>query len=614
MKANACFTTFLAIVLLNLSHQATLKDNKQSILDLLNSLDKEKIIEIGNRIQRDSQLKDVDFSELLKNELSPESASNQKKSFSFQNVLQQASGLVNSNIANNAANTLINNAVNSVSNIANNAVNSLVNSNSGNVDQNAVNQLISVIGQLNGKNQSPKGAALLHLLEIAKQISVNNQDDQSSVLQNLIANLTNGDPQLQAILQGLPDLIQMANIDPTFLASLVANLTYNETELTSGIINAIAGQTNLDPNAFQSNFDIVSQVADNLSNLNMTALYNAFGSMQDPMLDPTNLNNYINIVANQTGLSPDQIRAILVFINQLGMLGPNFSAIQVVDLTVKFLNENPSLAWSIIQFVSAVSNVPTDQIQNVLSILPSILNAASSGNSTQLYSLIIAQLNNLPIDQSTQLLVQSIFQFINQTVNSGLTNQQLSGIIMQLPSFFNFANSNSTVSMQSQAFLLLNYLINLNQPNANATMFDPNLIPNLVGNYSDLLAAASTMSPQAFLNYLSTASNNVFNSYAATQLQQLIGAISPSLSDSIQSITDVKQLIAILVQQAEQSLNSQLISLGIPIPSGSSSNPFNQIDPAVAGNIQSLASAGLNQLLPEQRKPPGAPANNLNFL
>ena len=84
------------------------KSETESILELLNSLDKSKIIEIGNKIQKQSKnndVKNVDFAKLLSSlddislksssDNNQESKLNNNKKFSFQNVIQQASNVVN---------------------------------------------------------------------------------------------------------------------------------------------------------------------------------------------------------------------------------------------------------------------------------------------------------------------------------------------------------------------------------------------------------------------------------------------------------------------------------------------------------------------------------------
>jgi hypothetical protein len=84
------------------------KSETESILDLLNALDKSKIIEIGNKILKQNNQNDAkndEFAKLLStlddvglkssSDNQEAKSSNNIKKFSFQNVLQQASNVLN---------------------------------------------------------------------------------------------------------------------------------------------------------------------------------------------------------------------------------------------------------------------------------------------------------------------------------------------------------------------------------------------------------------------------------------------------------------------------------------------------------------------------------------
>lgn len=180
------------------------KSETESILELLNSLDKSKIIEIGNKIQKQSKnndVKNVDFAKLLSSldDISLKSSSdnnqdsklNNNKKFSFQNVIQQASNVVN-NIkpssqlsSSNSQNTNINQLSNTGLNIPLPVLSNIENGleSARNLTDLSLSQLNSLLNSNNNLVQTSKTSTL-------KPNNNNNiaLDQISSILSNLNTN------------------------------------------------------------------------------------------------------------------------------------------------------------------------------------------------------------------------------------------------------------------------------------------------------------------------------------------------------------------------------------------------------------------------------------------
>jgi hypothetical protein len=154
----------------------------------LNSLDKSKIIEIGNKIQKqnnDNDVKKVEFAKLLStlDDIGSKSSSdnqetksnNNNKKFSFQNVLQQASNAIN-NIKPSSQSSSSSNSASS---------NPLLNS--------GLNIPLPILANIENGLESARNLTDLSLSQINHLINSNNnlfQIDKTSTLKpNIINNI-----------------------------------------------------------------------------------------------------------------------------------------------------------------------------------------------------------------------------------------------------------------------------------------------------------------------------------------------------------------------------------------------------------------------------------------
>ena len=389
-----------------------------------------------------------------------------------------------------------------------------------------------------------------------------------SNINDIVANITNNDPQLASLLLSLPNMVSSLNIDPTQLANIVSSLQVKDpTQLTNGILNVVANQTNVNLNDIQNQYNMINDLANSVQNLNTSNLMNLLNNLQG--LDSENaslINVYIDMVSNQTGLTRDQIKSVLFLINKLSNLGTNATLEQMVGIFVEFLKANPDLTMTLFNYIGTQTNIPPDQMQTLFIYLPAIAEAASSMNLTQLTNLFLnfaaaqngvsqdtlqAVVSTLPqlADAISKMDILQLIKLIcdlltqNQSLNSFMASQlnippeQLQSTFGFLCQVFNLFQSNMTNFDQSQIEGLIQQFLSQNPDVINQfigtvssqTGLGPEQIQTILGQLSQIASLFTnnfinnTGNPIEFLNAL-----GFFNYTGLTpdQLQSILGAAS----------------------------------------------------------------------------------------
>jgi hypothetical protein len=342
-------------------------------------------------------------------------------------------------------------------------------------------------------------------------------------INEIIANITNNDPQLASLLFNLPTMISSLNINPSQLTSILSSLqVQDQSQLANGILGVVANQTNVNLNDIQNQYNTINDLANNVQNLNISNLMNLLNNFE--ALDSQNIsliNVYIDMVTNQTGLTKDQIKSILVLINKLSNLGTNATAEQMIGIFVEFLKVNPDLTMTLFNYIGAQANIPSDQMQNLFMYLPAIAEAASSMNLTQLTNLFLnfaAAQNNLP-QETLQAVTSTLPQLADAISKMDLF--QLIKILCDL------VNQNESINsfMASQLNIDSNQLKNtfgflcqvLNAFQGNMTNLDQNQIQGLIQQFL-------TQNPDVVNQFIGTVSSQT--GLGPEQIQAIMGQIS----------------------------------------------------------------------------------------